>query len=165
MWGEPSNGIDPEEIPRCQTLIVWTSVVCLQYKHCKYCEEHFSCAWQTWKISHCFWLWSLTIEQCGAGGLSFPSLCSAPVLLLLKFLQLNSYPLLGNDNSFPFLKYVNVVILSCYLYLFPFHLIWKFFCPYVTGTVGGLIFVPGGGLARLVLCWGLEFRNCVTACS
>lgn len=148
---------------------MWTLVICLQYKHCKYCEEHFSRAWQTCEISHSFWLWSLTTEQHGTGGLGLPSLCSAPVLLLSKFLQLHSYSLLGNYNLFPFLKYLNIVILSCYLYLFPSHVdgtisCGKVFCPYVTGTVGGLIFAPGSGLARLVLCWGLEFRNCVTAC-
>lgn len=32
-------------------------------------------------------------------------------------------------------------------------------------AVRGLIFASGGGLARLVLYWGLEFRNCVTTCS
>lgn len=85
---------------------MWISVICLQYKHCKYCEEHFSCAWKMCEISHCFWLWSLTTEQCGTGGLSFPSLCSAPLLLLSKFLQLHSYFLLGNCNLFPFLKYL-----------------------------------------------------------
>lgn len=42
---------------------------------------------------------------------------------------------------------------------------WKVFCPYVTEAVGGLSFVPGGGLARLVLYRGLELRNCVTTCS